>query len=119
MTIDEVINVLRWLNPPRVNKKSFDDFKQAIEMAIDALEQAKTNCSENPNNSDTISRTQAIDVLEERLQNSGYSNVALVSELNRSIGYLMRLPPAQPEPERTMEEFMYGQDMGNPEDGSL
>ena len=29
------------------------------------------------------------------------------------------LPSAQPEPERTMEEFMYGQDMGNPEDGSL
>ena len=27
------------------------------------------------------------------------------------------LPSAQPEP--TMEEFMYGQDMGNPEDGSL
>ena len=26
-------------------------------------------------------------------------------------------PSAQPEP--TMEEFMYGQDMGNPEDGSL
>lgn len=50
MKIDEAINVLRWLNPPRVNKKSFDDFKQAIEMAIDALEQAKTNCSEIPNN---------------------------------------------------------------------
>ncbi len=32
---------------------------------------------------------------------------------------LENLPPAQPEPERTMEEFMYGQDMGNPEDGSL
>ena len=29
------------------------------------------------------------------------------------------MPSAQPEPERTMEEFMYGQDMGNPEDGSL
>ena len=28
------------------------------------------------------------------------------------------LPSVQPE-ERTMEEFMYGQDMGNPEDGSL
>ena len=27
-------------------------------------------------------------------------------------------PTIQPE-ERTMEEFMYGQDMGNPEDGSL
>ncbi len=49
MKIDEAINVLRWLNPPRVNKKSFDDFKQAIEMAIDALEQTKTNCSEIPN----------------------------------------------------------------------
>ena len=32
---------------------------------------------------------------------------------------ISNLPPAQPEPERTMEEFMYGQDMGNPEDGSL
>ena len=29
------------------------------------------------------------------------------------------LPSAQPEHEHTMEEFMYGQDMGNPEDGSL
>lgn len=64
----------------------------ALDMAINAL-----NCSEIPNNSDTIYRQQAIDVLEERLQNSGYSNVALVSELNRSIGYLMRLPSAQSE----------------------
>ena len=29
------------------------------------------------------------------------------------------LDDLQPEPEHTMEEFMYGQDMGNPEDGSL
>ena len=46
---------------------------------------------------DLIDRQQAIDVLEERLQANGYSNVALVSELNRSIGYLMQLPSAQPE----------------------
>lgn len=46
---------------------------------------------------DLISRKAAIDVLEERLQANGYSNVALVSELNRSIGYLMRLPSVQPE----------------------
>ena len=46
---------------------------------------------------DLISRQAAIDVLEERLQANGYSNVALVSELNRSIGYLMQLPSAQPE----------------------
>ena len=45
---------------------------------------------------DTISRQAAIDVLEERLQANGYTNVALVSELNRSIGYLRRLPSAQP-----------------------
>ena len=29
------------------------------------------------------------------------------------------MPSAQPEPEHTMEEFMYGQELGNPEDGSL
>lgn len=46
---------------------------------------------------DYISRQAAIGVLEERLQANGYSNVALVSELNRSIGYLMGLPPAQSE----------------------
>ena len=56
--------------------------------------------------SDLISRQAAIDVLEERLQASGYSNVALVSELNRSIGYLMRLPSAQPEPIKiNIEDF--------------
>ena len=44
---------------------------------------------------DTISRQAAIDVLEERLQANGYSNAALVSELNRSIGYLKRLPSAE------------------------
>ena len=42
----------------------------------------------------TIYRQAAIDVLEERLQANGYSNAALVSELNRIIGYLMRLPSA-------------------------
>lgn len=41
---------------------------------------------------DLIDRQEAIDVLKERLQANGYSNVALVSELNRSIGYLMNLP---------------------------
>ena len=46
---------------------------------------------------DLISRQAAIDVLEERLRANGYSNVALVSELNRSIGYLMRLPSAEPK----------------------
>lgn len=46
---------------------------------------------------DCISRQAAIDVLEERLQSNGYTNVALVSELNKSIGYMMQLPSTQPE----------------------
>jgi len=44
---------------------------------------------------DSISRTAVIDELEERLRANGYSNVRLVSELNRCIGYIMRLPSAQ------------------------
>ena len=47
---------------------------------------------------DLISRQAAIDVLEERLQANGHSNVALVSELNRSIRCLMQLSSAQHEP---------------------
>ena len=47
---------------------------------------------------DYIDRQAAIDVLEERIQANGYSNAALVSEFNRSIGYLMRLPSAEVEP---------------------
>lgn len=45
---------------------------------------------------DLISRQAAIDLLEERLRENGYSNTALVSELNRSIGYIMRLPAIDP-----------------------
>lgn len=37
----------------------------------------------------------------------------------KDVTRLLSLPSAQPETERTMEEFMFGQDMGNPEDGSL
>lgn len=37
----------------------------------------------------------------------------------RTENAIRELPSAQPEPEHTMEEFMYGQDLGSPEDGSL
>lgn len=47
----------------------------------------------------------------------GYSSYSLDVISDYLKKYFM--PSAQPEPERTMEEFMYGQDMGNPEDGSL
>ena len=41
MTIDEAINILRWLNPPRANKNSFDNFIEAREMAIEALQKQR------------------------------------------------------------------------------
>lgn len=45
-------------------------------------------------NNGLINRQAAIDELEERLRANGSSNVVLVSELNRCIGYIMRLPSA-------------------------
>lgn len=46
---------------------------------------------------DLISRQAAIDELIERIRANGYTNAALVSELKRSIGYLMLLPSAEPK----------------------
>ena len=39
MTNENAINVLRHLIPPRTSKAAFDAFRQAIEMAIEALSQ--------------------------------------------------------------------------------
>ena len=61
---------------------------------------------------DLISRRAAIDELEERIHANGYSNVALVSELNRSIGYIMRLPSAQPEQLTAIEQRIFLAAMG-------
>lgn len=47
--------------------------------------------------SDLIERRAAIDEIEERKYANGYRNVAVISELNRLEGYIMRLPSAQPE----------------------
>ena len=57
---------------------------------------------------DLIDRQAAIDVLEERLQANGYSNVALVAELNRSIGFLMRLPSVDAEPVIYCKDCFFG-----------
>ena len=40
-------------------------------------------------------------------------------EYQRIIDHLMNFVSAESEPEHTMEEFMYGQELGDPEDGSL
>lgn len=57
---------------------------------------------------DYIHRQPAIDVLEERLQANGYSNAALVSELNRIIGYLMRLPSEDAKPVTHCKDCLFG-----------
>ena len=75
---------------------------------------------------DTISRQAAIDAIEgysDRLQMVNWKeNPGVpykVHALNWCVNTIRELPHAQPEPEHTMEEFMYGQDLGSPEDGSL
>ena len=46
---------------------------------------------------DSISRQAVIDEIEERKNANGYRNVAVISELNRLEGYIMRLPSAHSE----------------------
>ena len=109
---------------------------EALEMAITALDQLDNN-STKPDNStatqsngieskvkgltacrvpedDCISRRAFMSHIESEYRKWGeeYDAYQVLSDLDD-------FPSAQPEPERTMEEFMYGQDMGNPEDGSL
>ena len=74
----------------KLTKEYEQSVKEAVNVALNTARQGELM-------DDVISRQEAIDVLEERLQANGYSNVALVSESNRSIGYLRRLPSAQPQ----------------------
>ena len=69
---------------------------------------------------DLISRQAAIEVIDavfpvDPMKSEYARGVACGAALAKT--YVKQLPSAQPE--HTMEEFMYGQDMGNPEDGSL
>ena len=60
---------------------------------------------------DLISRQAAIEAFY-LYPNISWTTLDVMKKINE-------LPPAHPEQEYTMEEFVYGQDMGNPEDGSL
>ena len=72
---------------------------------------------------DLISRRKALDVLK-GLEFCRYIEVGedikevRLIRAEKAQAALEQLPSEKPE-ERTMEEFMFGQDMGNPEDGSL
>lgn len=41
MTNENAINILRHISPPRTSKADFDAFRQAIEMATEALKEPK------------------------------------------------------------------------------
>ena len=66
-----------------------DSLIVAVQKAFNALEQAETNCSEIPNNSDTISRQQAIDAFETAAKGgASIEDIKLVFE---------NLPSVQPD----------------------
>ena len=75
--------------------------------------------------SDLISRQAAIEIIQ-----SMYPGMPRVPWMRkdwrkryepyiRTENTIRKLPSVQQEPEHTMEEFMCGQDLGSPEDGSL
>jgi hypothetical protein len=73
---------------------------------------------------DLISRQAAIDAVNKICDRCGehkkYDGVMCgTCYLDGVADIIEDLPSVQPEHEYTMEEFMHGQDMGNPEDGSL
>ena len=93
MKKQEAIDYLNRLRDEVWNEDSDGyEYAKAIDTVIEAL-----SCSEKPNMSDTIYRQDTIDEIEERKNANGYRNVAVISELNRLEGYIMRLPSAQPE----------------------
>lgn len=97
MTRAEAIGILRVITPPRESKRIFDEFMQARDMAIEAL-----NRSEIPNGSNLISRQEAIDDINkyfnriEKLKRRGLNNgeKAIFQDM---LGIMKSLPSAQPE----------------------
>lgn len=81
---------------------------------------------------DLISRQAAVDEIKYELEMIDLALDSITLDFNARerlrqrrgeareiLNSIQQLPSAQPESEWTMEEFMVGQDMGNPEDGSL
>ena len=87
------------------------DQMEALRVAISALQAQDVP---DTNVGDTVSRQAAIDAI-----NGIMPTKEGLYEPSEVLCKLMQLPSVQPELEHTMEEFMYGQDLGSPEDGSL
>ena len=92
MKKDEAISILATSLRPR-EPKDRARYDEAVKMAIDAL-----NCSEIPNNSDTISRQQAIDALRAMQTYKMFAgdDMLLIDQAEAQTE-LMMLPPAEPK----------------------
>ena len=100
---------------------SRDDYKGIMEY-IDEFPDDHNADSDKMADGDCISRQAAIDKINERQRKLIYcfgfeNDMVKIMDIAKSI--ITAIPPIQPEPEYTMEEFMYDQDLGSPEDGSL
>lgn len=109
--------------------KAIPEWSEDKEIAIDCLKNTPslTQMAQelNPTCMDCISRQAAIEIIQ-----SMYPGMPGVPWMRkdwqeryepyiRTENAIRKLPSVQQEPEHTMEEFMYGQDLGSPEDGSL
>ncbi len=90
-----------------VNCESSDFVEKLIDYVA---EQEEVSISQGHEN-DLISRRKALEAIDNMFSKS--------LAKTRAIDAINSVPSEHSEPERTMDEFMFGQDMGNPEDGSL
>ena len=83
MTVDEAIICLSDMKiKVAIPKAAVTQIKRnlALDMAINAL-----NCSEIPNNSDTISRQAAIDKITKRLFETAFNNVGIKQDIDETL----------------------------------
>ena len=98
MKKNEAISILATSSRPR-EPKDRARYDEAVKMAIEALKQPDTNCSEFPNSSDTISRQAAIEALGEKplAWTEGEYELGLQNQWQSDVDALNGLPSAQPE----------------------
>ena len=94
-------------------KKCADEHRQLAEW-LKELKERREKDVPDINVGDMVSRQKAIDAI-----NNIMPTKEGLYEPSEVLCKLMQLPSVQPELEHTMEEFMYGQDLGSSEDGSL
>ena len=94
------------------NSEVAEEYAEVYAYALRGVPSAQPDVSDT-NVGDMVSRQAVKDWI---LKWEGYIDIDTITRMQCRV---IDIPSAQPEHEYTMEECMYGQDMGNPEDGSL